>query len=173
MKKLIFIFTLLFLSNICYAGMDDYIKITQDGKVNFDSKTMNKTLNDATKSVQDDLMKKLDKEIQKITDKFDSEINKVSDRINNNIVGKAEKLVDRAENEFNSVVALKNKIIMYSMIFAVFVVLIFIMILFFAWKSYKKIAKFSLNDLVGSGNSASIEKLIKKIEDLEKKIDKI
>lgn len=173
MKKLIYIFTFLFLSNICYAGVDDYIKISQDGKVNFDSKTINKTLNDATKSAQDDLMKKLDKEIQKITDKFDNEINKASERINNNIIGKAEQIVNRAESEFNSVIALKNKIMMYSMIFGVFVILIFIMILFFAWKSYKKITKFSLNDLVGGGNSASIEKLIKKIEELEKKIDKL
>jgi len=173
MKKIVFIFVLLLISNLSYASVDDYIKIGQNGKINFDSNSINKTLNDATKSAQDDLMKKLDKEIQKITDKFDAEIQKTSDRINNNIIGKSEKLVDRAESEFNNLIALKNKIIMYSIIFCVLFILILLALLFFVWSSYRKVAKFSLSGLLGNKNFADIGKLLVKIEELEKKIDSL
>ncbi|MDD2839518.1 MAG: hypothetical protein PHY80_00110 [Rickettsiales bacterium] len=173
MKKLIYIFTFLFLTNVCYAGIDDYIKISQNGKVNLDSNTINKTLTDATKSAQDDLMKKVDKEFQKITEKFDAEIKKASDRINNNIIDKSEKLVNRAESEFNNLIVLKNKIIMYAIIFSGLFIFIILMMLFFVWKSYRKVAKFSLSGLVGGNSSADIEKLIKKIDELEKKIDNL
>lgn len=172
MKKLIYIFAFLLLSNVSYAGIDDYIKISQNGKVNLDSGSLNKTLTDATKSAQDDLMKKLDKEIQKITDKFDAEIKKASDRINDNIIGKSEKLVNRAETEFNNLIALKNKIIMYSMIFGALFVLILLAMLFLVWSSYRKMTKFSLSNLIG-GSNGDIEKLVKKIEELEKKIDNL
>jgi hypothetical protein len=171
MKKLFYIFTFLFLTNVCYAGIDDYIKISDNGKVNFDSRTINKTLTDATKSTQDDLMKKVDKELQKITDKVNTEIDKTSDKINNSIIGKTETLVNRAESEFNSLVALKNKIIIYTMIFSCLFILILLLVLFFVWRSYIRIARFSLAGLIGSIDSFGIEKIVKKIDELEKKID--
>lgn len=173
MKKLVYLFSFLFLINVSYASTSDYIKISQNGKINFDSRTLNKSLTEATKSAQDDLMQKLDKEVQKITNKFEKEIKKVSDKINDDVIGRTGKLIDKAENEFNSLIALKNKIIIFSIVFSSLFILILLAMLFLVWRSYRKVANFSLANLAGGNNSATIEKLIKKVDELEKKIDSL
>jgi hypothetical protein len=147
MKKLIYITIFLILSNISYAKIDDYIKISQNGKVNFDSRTINKTLTDASKSVQGDLIKKLDNEMQKITNMLESEVNKINDEINNGIIEKTEKLVDRAEIEFNNVIAMKDKIIIYLIIFSCSLVTMLTLILFLVWRNYVKLGSLHRGNL--------------------------
>ena len=61
MKKIIYSLSLLlFFTSFANAGINDYIKIKDDnGKVSFNSNSINKTINDSAKSLQNDLTKRL------------------------------------------------------------------------------------------------------------------
>lgn len=179
------------------AKLDDYIKINQGGKVNVGGDTLNKTLSDATKSAQDEIIKKLDTEIQKlqenvnkninnITTKFDTEIQKATDRINNNIIGKGEKLIDDATKQYDSLIATKEKIIstienlmnnlptyilIAKLVVAIIILGIFLLVFFF-WRSYSKMKTLSAA-LLKSGNLDAIDNINKKLDKLDIKIDKL
>ncbi len=179
------------------AKLDDYIKISQNGKVDVSGNSLNKTLSDITKSTQDEIIKKLDVEIQKlqdsinkninnITTKFDTEIQKATDRINNNIIGKGEKLIDDATNQYNSLIATKDKIIstvenlmnnlptyifIAKLIVAIIILGIFLLVFFF-WRSYSKMKALSAA-LLKTGNLDAIDNINKKLDKLDAKIDKL
>lgn len=184
-------------TNLYAAKLDDYIKIGQSGKIDINNDTLTKTLNDATKSAQDEIVKKLEKEMQKlqdninknvsnITNKFDTEIQKATDRINNNIIGKGEKLIDDATKEYNSLVTTKDKIfstveniinnlptyILIAKIIVGSIVLGIFLLVFFFWKSYSKMKSLSAA-LLKSGNLEAIDNINKKLKELELKIDKL
>lgn len=184
-------------TNLYATKLDDYIKISQDGNVKVDSNSLNKTLNNATKSAQDEIIKKLDAEIEKlqksinknvsnITTKFDAEIKKATDKINNDIIGKGEKLIDDATKEYNNLVATKNNIIstvenlmdslptyilIAKLIIAIIILGLFLLIFFF-WRSYSKMKALS-NALLKNGNLEAIVSINKKIDEIDSKINSI
>ncbi len=184
-------------TNLYAAKLDDYIKISQNGNVKVDSNSLNKTLNNATKSAQDEIIKKLDAEIEKlqesinknvsnITTKFDAEIKKATDKINNDIIGKGEKLIDDATKEYNNLVATKNNIIstvenlmdslptyilIAKLIIAIIILGLFLLVFFF-WRSYSKMKALS-NALLKNGNLEAIASINKKIDEIDSKINSI
>jgi len=177
MKKIIYTLSLLlFFTSFANAGIDDYIKIKdKNGKVSFDSTSINKTINDSTKSLQNDLTKRLNEEIDKLSQKFDGEVKKITEKVDKNIIQKGEKIVDRAQKEFDNLIVLKNKAVHYAIIggiaFGIIFVLFLLVVLFLVWRSYKKITKFSPENIFG--NTENIKKILKKLDELEKKIDLI
>ena len=177
MKKIIYALSLLlFFTSFANAGIDDYIKIKdKNGKVSFDSTLINKTINDSTKSLQNDLTKRLNEEIDKLSQKFDGEVKKITEKVDKNIIQKGEKIVDRAQKEFDNLIVLKNKAVHYTIIagivFGIIFVLFLLVVLFLVWRSYKKITKFSPENIFG--NTENIKKILKKLDELEKKIDLI
>ena len=149
MKKIIYTLSLLlFFTSFANAGIDDYIKIKdKNGKVNFDSTSINKTINDSTKSLQNNLTKRLNEEIDKLSQKFDGEVKKITEKVDKNIIQKGEKIVDRAQKEFDNLIVLKNKAVHYviigGIVFGIIFILFLLVVLFLVWRSYKKITKFS------------------------------
>ena len=188
MKKIIYTLSLLlFFTSFANAGIDDYIKIKdKNGKVSFDSTSINKTINDSAKSLQNDLTKRLNEEIDKLSNrfneetdklsqKFDGEVKKITEKVDKNIIQKGGKIVDRAQKEFDNLIVLKNKAVHYAIIggivFGIIFVLFLLVVLFLVWRSYKKITKFSPENIFG--NTENIKKILKKLDELEKKIDKL
>ena len=177
MKKIIYSLSLLlFFTSFANAGIDDYLKIKdKNGKVSFDSTSINKTINDSTKSLQNDLTKRLNEEIDKLSQKFDGEVKKITEKVDKNIIQKGEKIVDRAQKEFDNLIVLKNKAVHYAIIggivFGIIFILFLLVVLFLVWRSYKKITKFSPENIFG--NTENIKKILKKLDELEKKIDLI
>ena len=177
MKKIIYSLSLLlFFTSFANAGINDYIKIKDDnGKVSFNSNSINKTINDSTKSLQNDLTKRLNEEIDKLSQKFDGEVKKITEKVDKNIIQKGEKIVDRAQKEFDNIIALKNKVVHYAIIggiaFGIIFVLFLLVVLFLVWRSYKKITKFSPENIFG--NTENIKKILQKLDELEKKIDNL
>ena len=177
MKKIIYTLSLLlFFTSFANAGIDDYIKIKdKNGKINFDSTSINKTINDSTKSLQNNLTKKLNEEVDKLSQKFDGEVKKITEKVDKNIIQKGEKIVDRAQKEFDNLIVLKNKAVHYAIIggivFGIIFILFLLVVLFLVWRSYKKITKFSPENIFG--NTENIKKILKKLDELEKKIDLI
>ena len=191
MKNRILALTFIFFVTLStsYAAkfnVNDYIKVGQSGKIDLAPETITKSLTDALESAQENMTKKLDKEVEKlqdsleshvtkVTDKIDAEIQKTSDKINNGIIGKAEKMIDRAESEFDNLIAMKNKIGHYILIAKIVVGLLisglFLMVFFF-WRSYsnlKKLAK-NIKDMTGLDEVKNINK---RLDELDKKIDKL
>lgn len=177
MKKIIYTLSLLlFFTSFANAGIDDYIKIKdKNGKINFDSTSINKTINDSTKSLQNNLTKRLNEEIDKLSQKFDGEVKKITEKVDKNIIQKGEKIVDRAQKEFDNLIVLKNKAVHYviigGIVFGIIFILFLLVVLFLVWRSYKKITKFSPENIFG--NTENIKKILKKLDELEKKIDLI
>lgn len=177
MKKIIYTLSLLlFFTSFANAGIDDYIKIKdKNGKINFDSTSINKTINDSTKSLQNNLTKRLNEEVDKLSQKFDGEVKKITEKVDKNIIQKGEKIVDRAQKEFDNLIVLKNKAVHYAIIggivFGIIFILFLLVVLFLVWRSYKKIIKFSPENIFG--NTENIKKILKKLDELEKKIDLI
>ena len=177
MKKIIYTLSLLlFFTSFANAGIDDYIKIKdKNGKVSFDSTLINKTINDSTKSLQNNLTKRLNEEVDKLSQKFDGEVKKITEKVDKNIIQKGEKIVDRAQKEFDNLIVLKNKAVHYaiigSIVFGIIFILFLLVVLFLVWRSYKKITKFSPENIFG--NTENINKILKKLDELEKKIDLI
>ena len=177
MKKIIYTLSLLlFFTSFANAGIDDYLKIKdKNGKVSFDSTSINKTINDSTKSLQNDLTKRLNEEIDKLSQKFDGEVKKITEKVDKNIIQKGEKIVDRAQKEFDNLIVLKNKAVHYAIIggivFGITFILFLLVVLFLVWRSYKKITKFSPENIFG--NTENIKKILKKLDELEKKIDNL
>lgn len=177
MKKIIYTLSLLlFFTSFANAGIDDYIKIKdKNGKINFDSTSINKTINDSTKSLQNNLTKRLNEEVDKLSQKFDGEVKKITEKVDKNIIQKGEKIVDRAQKEFDNLIVLKNKAVHYAIIggivFGIIFILFLLVVLFLVWRSYKKITKFSPENIFG--NTENIKKILKKLDELEKKIDLI
>ena len=188
MKKIIYTLSLLlFFTSFANAGIDDYLKIKdKNGKVSFDSTSINKTINDSAKSLQNDLTKRLNEEIDKLSNrfneetdklsqKFDGEVKKITEKVDKNIIQKGEKIVDRAQKEFDNLIVLKNKAVHYAIIggiaFGIIFVLFLLVVLFLVWRSYKKITKFSPENIFG--NTENIKKILKKLDELEKKIDNL
>lgn len=182
--------------NCSYAAkLDNYIKIGQQsgGKVDVGGDVLNKALTNAVKGAQDEILKKLDIEIQKlqkeldknvadITKKFDNEIQKTTDRINNNIVVKAEKLVDDATEQYNSVIAMKDGALgmldnlpkyltIAKIVFGVLILglLLLVASISLTFVKIKGLAKTILN----SKDSSALESINKKLTELDKKIDKL
>ena len=87
MKKIIYTLSLLlFFTSFANAGIDDYIKIKdKNGKVSFDSTSINKTINDSTKSLQNDLTKRLNEEIDKLSNRFNEETDKLSQKFDGEV----------------------------------------------------------------------------------------
>lgn len=177
MKKIIYTLSLLlFFTSFANAGIDDYIKIKdKNGKINFDSTSINKTINDSTKSLQNNLTKRLNEEVDKLSQKFDGEVKKITEKVDKNIIQKGEKIVDRAQKEFDNLIVLKNKAVHYviigGIVFGIIFILFLLVVLFLVWRSYKKITKFSPENIFG--NTENIKKILKKLDELEKKIDLI
>ena len=119
-------YIIIFLAFIQYsyaAKVSDLIKVAQGGSgsssISINTDSINKILTDTMTSVQNDIMKELNTQIQKVQDtvqgnvnnvlnKFDTQIQGVVDNVNNNIIGKAEKLVNDATEQYNSIVAAKD-----------------------------------------------------------------
>lgn len=195
--KFTFIFFIFFTSYSYAAKIDDYIKIGQNNKVSINTDSINKTLSDATKTAQDEIVKKLEKEIQKLQDninknianlttKVDNEIKKATDKINNDIIGKAEKLVDDATKEYNSLIATKNNVISiaenlinnlptYILIAKIMIGILFLglfLLVFFFWRSYRNTKKLA-SAILGLGSLDSINTIDSRLNSIENKLDKI
>ncbi len=194
MKFLKYILIFFVISGYSYAAdLGDYIKISSNNK----KVDLGDTLNQAAKSAQDEIIAKLEKEIQKlqenidknvsnITKKFDTEIQKATDRINNNIIGKAEKLVDDAQSQYNSLIATKDKVIStvenlmnnlptYLFIIKLVVIILILglfLLVFFFWRSYSKMKSLS-TALLGTTNGDAIANINKKLDAIEAKINKL
>ena len=192
---LIYSIGLIFLiGNANATKLSDYIKVVDNGAKSGSSSvastSIDKALNNALKSVQNEIIEKLDKEIKKVEDmlnknlnnltsKFDAEIKKASDTINNDILGKAKKMVDDAEKQYNSIISAKDtamatvmKIIKniptYLMIvkLVVFAIIgLFGAMVFFFWRSYRNTKKLA--------NALLNMDLVKRIDELEAKINKL
>ncbi len=197
MKFLKYILVFFVISNYAYAAkLDDYIKISSNGKTE-SSLNLNDALSQAAKSAQDEIISKLEKEMQKlqeninknvsnITNKFDTEIQKATDRINNNIIGKAENLINDATKQYESLVATKDKIIstiedlmnnlptyllIIKIVVAVLILGLFLLVFFF-WRSYSKMKALSAA-ILSTANGDAIANINKKLDDIEEKINKL
>ena len=194
MKFLKYLFIFLAISSYSYAAGDigDYIKISSNKKTD-----VNDTISQITKSTQDEIMARLEKEIQKlqknidenvgnITKKFDSEIQKATDRINNNIIGKGEKLIDDAQKQYDGLVKTKNKVIssiesiinnlptyllIIKIVIGILILCIFLLV-FFIWKAYKKVKTLSSSILSSTSGEALIN-INKRLDAIENKIEKL
>ena len=154
--------------------------------------SIDKSLNNALKSVQDEIISKLDKEIKKIEDvidknitnivsKFEGEVNKASEKVNG-IIKKAENLTNDIEKQYKSIIAMKDKaiasgmaviaklptIIMYIKIFAISILCLFIAMVFFFWRAYKNIKNLS-KDLIDLDLKTKLRDIESKIDDLLRK----
>ena len=190
-------YIIIFLAFIQYsyaAKVSDLIKVAQGGSgsssISINTDSINKILTDTMTSVQNDIMKELNTQIQKVQDtvqgnvnnvlnKFDTQIQGVVDNVNNNIIGKAEKLVNDATEQYNSIVAAKDGVfsviqsvmdnlptyILIAKIVISAIVLGLFLLIFLFWLSYRNAKKMV----------AEMKKLMidKDLQEVNRKLDEI
>lgn len=193
----IFKYVIIFLAFIqcSYAAkVSDLIKVAQGSgsgsSISINTDSINKMLTDTMTSLQNDIMKELNAQIQKVQDtvqgnvdnvlnKFDTQIQEVVDNVNNNIIGKAEKLVNDATAQYNSLIAAKDgvfsvvqnvmndlpKYILIAKIVVCTIVLGLFLLIFLFWLSYRNAKKMV----------AEMKKLMidKDLEEIKAKLDEI
>lgn len=190
-------YIIIFLAFIQYsyaAKVSDLIKVAQGGSgsssISINSDSINKILTDTMTSVQNDIMKELNTQIQKVQDtvqgnvnnvlnKFDTQIQGVVDNVNNNIIGKAEKLVNDATEQYNSIITAKDGVfsviqsvmdnlptyILIAKIVICAIVLGLFLLVFLFWLSYRNAKKMV----------AEMKKLMidKDLQEVNRKLDEI
>lgn len=190
-------YIIIFLAFIQYsyaAKVSDLIKVAQGGSgsssISINTDSINKILSDTMTSVQNDIMKELNTQIQKVQDtvqgnvnnvlnKFDTQIQGVVDNVNNNIIGKAEKLVNDATEQYNSIITAKDGvfsviqsvmdnlptyILIAKIVIGVIVLALFLLVFLF-WLSYRNAKKMV----------AEMKKLMidKDLQEVNRKLDEI
>lgn len=190
-------YIIIFLAFIQYsyaAKVSDLIKVAQGSgsgsSISINTDSINKILTDTMTSVQNDIMKELNTQIQKVQDtvqgnvnnvlnKFDTQIQGVVDNVNNNIIGKAEKLVNDATEQYNSIITAKDGVfsviqsvmdnlptyILIAKIVISAIVLGLFLLVFLFWLSYRNAKKMV----------AEMKKLMidKDLQEVNRKLDEI
>ncbi len=190
-------YIIIFLAFIQYsyaAKVSDLIKVAQGNNsassISINTDSINKILTDTMTSVQNDIMKELNTQIQKVQDtvqgnvnnvlnKFDTQIQGVVDNVNNNIIGKAEKLVNDATEQYNSIITAKDGVfsviqsvmdnlptyILIAKIIIGAIVLGLFLLIFLFWLSYRNAKKMV----------AEMKKLMidKDLQEVNRKLDEI
>ena len=198
-SKYAFVFVLLASTTLSAASLDKLLGGSSDTKINIKASNLDidKTIKNAIKSTQDEVIGRLDAEVKKlqenlnksvsnITDKFDAEIKKATDRVNNNIIGKAENLVNDAQKQYDSLVKTKDNILStienlmnnlptYLMILKIVgAVLVagIVLLVFFFWRSYRNVKNLA-KSVLSLGDVKGLDSIITRLDKIEAKLDKL
>lgn len=198
-SKYAFAFVLLASTTLSAASLDKLLGGSGDTKINIKASNLDidKTIKNAIKSTQDEvigrldaevkkLQDNLDKSVSKITDRFDAEIKKATDRVNNNIIGKAENLVNDAQKQYDSLVKTKDNILStienlmnnlptYLMILKIIggvLVAGIVLLVFFFWRSYRNVKNLAKSVLT-LGDVKGLNSILERLDKIEAKLDKL
>ena len=184
MKTLKYFIVMFFILNYSYAAkLDDYLKVSNDkGTTSLNlNDSLNKTLEKETQKLQDTINKNIDGIISKIDDK----IQKTTEKIDNTIE-KADTMIDDIKVQYDDISTISKSVISISkdvinnlptylliikVVIGVLGLGIFVLIFFF-WKSFKKMKTLSAS-ILSTVNGEAIIDINKRLDLIEKKLDKI